>query len=259
MGGSTHAHRPGRTDQALPLGCPPPGAFRPAGLSGSSPASGPPKPGCPVRCRPPRRPRRGCGRPARAQPRRGRRQGPAGNLPPLAVSAAAAGGQPTARTETTKEWHQGIDHERHDDRTTKYRESTTKDTKYTKKDNELTPARNHRSRCRIEPAASSLVRSADLHLFRVFRVFRGSFLIVVGPIPSGGYWFPAPVVPSPCPGDVTPGRVSQVPRRSVDARHPLSPRRTRLLHLLVASQPASGFTHSGRLAIPHWCNEAETG
>src|SRR5208282_1503286 len=59
--------------------------------------------------------------------------------------------------------------------TTKYRESTTKDTKYTKKDNELTPARNHRSRCRIEPAASSLVRSADLHLFRVFRVFRGSW------------------------------------------------------------------------------------
>src|SRR5271157_3383820 len=176
MGGSTHAHRPGRTDQALPLGCPPPGAFRPAGLSGSSPASGPPKPGCPVRY-----------------------------LPPLAVSPNAAGGQPTARTETTKEWHQGIDHERHDDRTTKYRELTTKDTtieprntgnrprktrrsnheiqgidherhddrttkytKYTKKNNELTPARNHRSRCRIEPAALNLVGSADLHLFRVY-------------------------------------------------------------------------------------------
>src|SRR5271157_4924884 len=149
LGGPTHAYRPGREDQDLPLGCSPPGTFRPAGLSGPGPAFGPPKPGCPVRCRPPRRSRRGRGSPARAQPRRGHRQGPAGNLPPLAVSPDVPGGRPTAR----------------DDRTTKY----------TKKNNELTSARNHRSRCWIEPAASSLVGSAELHLFRVFRVFRGSW------------------------------------------------------------------------------------
>src|SRR5208337_1818893 len=158
MGGSTHAHRPGRTDQALPLGCPPPGTFRPAGLSGSSPASGPPKPGCPVRYRPPRRPRRGCGRPARAQPRRGRRQGPAGNLPPLAVSPNAAGGQPTARTETTKEWHQGIDHERHDDRTTKYRELTTKDTTIEPRNTGNRPRKTRRSNHEIHEAHERILR-----------------------------------------------------------------------------------------------------
>jgi len=40
------------------------------------------------------------------------------------------------------------------------------------------------------------------------------------------------------------------PCRSLDARCPVSPRRTRLLLMLVASQAASGFTTSGRLAIP---------
>src|SRR5262249_55193290 len=48
----------------------------------------------------------------------------------------------------------------------------------------------------------------------------------------------------------SPTRVSQVPDRSFDARHPVSPRGTRPLHLLVASRAASGFALSGRLAIP---------
>ena len=48
----------------------------------------------------------------------------------------------------------------------------------------------------------------------------------------------------------SPRRVSQVPDRSFDARHPVSPRRTRPLHVLVASRPVSGFTSFGRLTIP---------
>ena len=43
-------------------------------------------------------------------------------------------------------------------------------------------------------------------------------------------------------------RVSQVPRWSVDTRRPLSPRRARPLHMLVASRSMAGFTPSGRLA-----------
>jgi hypothetical protein len=42
-------------------------------------------------------------------------------------------------------------------------------------------------------------------------------------------------------------RASQVPRGSVDARCPLSPRVVHPLHVLVASRMVSGFTHSGRL------------
>ena len=50
-----------------------------------------------------------------------------------------------------------------------------------------------------------------------------------------------------CP--TAPRRVSQVPDWSVDARRPLSPRRTRPLHMLVASRSISGFTSPGGLAI----------
>jgi len=64
--------------------------------------------------------------------------------------------------------------------------------------------------------------------------------------PTSGYGFPS-VVDS---ATESPSRVSQVPGRSFDACHPVSPRGTHLLHLLVASQAASGFALSGRLTIP---------
>ena len=78
-------------------------------------------------------------------------------------------------------------------------------------------------------------------------------------LPDGGYWFPQPVVLSPCPGDVMQDRVSQVPRRSVDARCPLSPRAAHPLHVLVASRMVTGFIISGSLTAANWCNEAESG
>ena len=65
-----------------------------------------------------------------------------------------------------------------------------------------------------------------------------------------GYGFPQFVDLEPHPGPRSPSRVSQVPGRSFDACHPVSPRGTHLLHLLVASQVASGFALSGRLTIP---------
>jgi hypothetical protein len=64
--------------------------------------------------------------------------------------------------------------------------------------------------------------------------------------PTGGYGFPSVVDPD----TGSPGRVSQVPDQSIDARCPVSPRRTRPMHLLVASRSMAGFTTFGRLAIP---------
>jgi hypothetical protein len=77
--------------------------------------------------------------------------------------------------------------------------------------------------------------------------------------PGDGYWFPPSVGPSPCPGDVPRGRVSQVPRGSVDARCPLSPRAAHPLHVLVASRMVSDFIISGSLTAADWCNEAGMG
>jgi hypothetical protein len=65
--------------------------------------------------------------------------------------------------------------------------------------------------------------------------------------PADGYLFPPTVFRPPCQEVVTPGRVSQVPRGSFDARHPLSPRVAHPLHVLVASRMVSGFAASGRL------------
>jgi hypothetical protein len=56
-----------------------------------------------------------------------------------------------------------------------------------------------------------------------------------------------------------PGRVSQVPGRSIGTRCPLSPRRVRQEHLPVATLTIAGFTLSGGLATLTLCNEAETG
>jgi hypothetical protein len=64
--------------------------------------------------------------------------------------------------------------------------------------------------------------------------------------PAGGYGFPSVVDPD----TGSPGRVSQVPDRSVDARCPVPPRRIRPLQTLIAWRPIAGFTFSGRLAIP---------
>ena len=68
--------------------------------------------------------------------------------------------------------------------------------------------------------------------------------------PDGGYGFPSFVDLRSHPDSRSPGRVSQVPDRSFDARRPVSPRGTHPLHLLVASRAVSGFTLSGRLTIP---------
>jgi hypothetical protein len=79
-------------------------------------------------------------------------------------------------------------------------------------------------------------------------------------LPTGqddGYWFPSSLDLSSYPDNRSPGRVSQVPCRSFDARCPVSPRGARPLHELVASRPISGFAFSGRLAAPTLCNEAE--
>ena len=65
--------------------------------------------------------------------------------------------------------------------------------------------------------------------------------------PVVGYAFPPPVTPD-SPKPAWPDEVSQVPGWSVDARRPLSPRRARPMHALVASRSASGFTPFGRLA-----------
>jgi hypothetical protein len=78
-------------------------------------------------------------------------------------------------------------------------------------------------------------------------------------VPSDSYFFPPPVVRTPCHGALAHGRVSQVSRCSFDVRCPLSPRVVRPLHLLVASRTVSGFDTFGRLTTTNWCNEAETG
>jgi hypothetical protein len=75
--------------------------------------------------------------------------------------------------------------------------------------------------------------------------------------PGHGYVFPSPVDRSSRPDARSPRRVSQVPCRSVHARHPVSPRGVRPLRLLVAWRPVSGFATFGRLATPALCNEAE--
>ncbi len=54
-------------------------------------------------------------------------------------------------------------------------------------------------------------------------------------------------------------RVSQVPRRSVDARRPLAPRVVRPLHMLVTARPVSGFMIFGSLTTTKKRHEAETG
>jgi hypothetical protein len=75
--------------------------------------------------------------------------------------------------------------------------------------------------------------------------------------PGGGYWFPPLVDRASYPGALSSRRVSQVPYRSFDTRHPVPPRGVRPLHLLVSSRPISGFAHFGRLATPSLRNEAE--
>ena len=64
---------------------------------------------------------------------------------------------------------------------------------------------------------------------------------------SDGYLFPTPVARAPCHGAPARGRISQVPRRSFDARRPLPPRVAHPLQMLVASRMMSGFNIFGRL------------
>jgi hypothetical protein len=64
---------------------------------------------------------------------------------------------------------------------------------------------------------------------------------------SYGYLFPTPVARAPCHGALARGRISQVPRRSFDARRPLPPRVAHPLQMLVASRMMSGFNIFGRL------------
>src|SRR5260370_25925679 len=74
------------------------------------------------------------------------------------------------------------------------------------------------------------------------------------PSRTKGYSFPFAVAPADAPG-----RVSQVPDCSFDTRRPQSPRRVRLVHMLVASQTLAGFAFVGRLATLKQSNEAESG
>ena len=76
--------------------------------------------------------------------------------------------------------------------------------------------------------------------------------------PDGGYGFPSPVDPRSHPDSRSPGRVSQVPRlifrRPPSRITPGRPDRC-ICSLLRGRCQASPV--SGRLATPHWCNEAE--
>ena len=74
-----------------------------------------------------------------------------------------------------------------------------------------------------------------------------------------GYLFPTPVARAPCHGALARSRISQVPRRSFDARRPLPPRVAHPLQMLVASRMVSGFNIFGRLTTTTLRNEAETG